>query len=478
MNSAVDQTNLKKQVGYSSVDEYVRSGMVVGLGTGSTAYFAVERLGQKLQAGDLVDIIAIPTSTATAIQAESLGIPLTTLATHPVVDVAIDGADEVDPDFNLVKGRGGALLREKMVEANAKKFICIVDDSKFVTGLGAAGAMPIEVVQFCWEATLEKLKALPSLSGARAQRREKEPGEPYITDNSNFIIDLFFETPISDCKQAALEISGVVGVVEHGLFLGMASVVITAGEQGVRTLVKKVPQSELKKQVGYAAIDNYVTSNMVVGLGTGSTAYFAVERLGQKLASGELTGIVAIPTSVATQDQALGLQIPLVSLETHPVLDVAIDGADEVDPNFNLVKGRGGALLREKMVEASAKKFVCIVDDSKFVEGLGTNGAMPVEVVQFCWKATMEKILKLPSLQVKGFRAERRENTDGSPFITDNANFIIHLFFEEPIPDLEAASEELIHVVGVVEHGLFLGMATTVISADDQGIRTLSKETL
>uniref|UniRef100_A0A7S3A353 ribose-5-phosphate isomerase n=1 Tax=Rhodosorus marinus TaxID=101924 RepID=A0A7S3A353_9RHOD len=108
---------------------------------------------------------------------------------------------------------------------------------------------------------------------------------------------------------------------------------------------------ELKKVVGYKSVDDYVTSGMVVGLGTGSTAYFAVERLGEKLKSGELKDIVAIPTSIRTKEQAEGLDIPLVTLDTHPVLDVAIDGADEYDDDLNLVKGRGGALLREKMVE-------------------------------------------------------------------------------------------------------------------------------
>lgn len=123
--AAMSQDELKKQVGYKAVDDYVKSGMVVGLGTGSTAYFAVERVGALLKSGELKDILAIPTSVRTKEQAESLGIPLVTLDTHSKLDVAIDGADEVDPDFNLVKGGGGALLREKMVEICADKFIVI-----------------------------------------------------------------------------------------------------------------------------------------------------------------------------------------------------------------------------------------------------------------------------------------------------------------------------------------------------------------
>ena len=124
---------------------------------------------------------------------------------------------------------------------------------------------------------------------------------------------------------------------------------------------------------------------MVVGLGTGSTAAFAVERLGQLLKEGKLTNIVGVPTSVRTFEQAKALGIPLATLDTQPKLDVAIDGADEVDPNLDVVKGRGGALLREKMVEMASAKFVCIVDDSKLVKGLGGSKlAMPVEIVQFC----------------------------------------------------------------------------------------------
>lgn len=127
----------------------------------------------------------------------------------------------------------------------------------------------------------------------------------------------------------------------------------------------KLSQDELKKMVGYKAVDDYVKSGMVVGLGTGSTAYFAVERLGQLLKSGELTNIVAIPTSVRTKEQAESLNIPLVTLDTHSKLDVAIDGADEVDPDLNLVKGGGGALLREKMVEVCAEKFIVIGEYKK-----------------------------------------------------------------------------------------------------------------
>lgn len=236
--ASVDE--LKQATGYKAVDDYVTSGMVVGLGTGSTAYFAVERLGQKLASGELKDIVAIPTSIRTKEQAESLSIPLVTLDTHPVLDVAIDGADEVDPQLNLVKGRGGALLREKMVEVQAKKFIVIVDESKLVKGLGVSGAMPIEVTPFCWEFNLKRLKELDSVKGCGAKLR-MDGDRPYVTDNGGYIVDLFFDQPIQDPRRAAREFSSLVGVVEHGLFLGMSTAVLVAGKDGVEVLTPMSP---------------------------------------------------------------------------------------------------------------------------------------------------------------------------------------------------------------------------------------------
>eukprot|EP00386_Alphamonas_edax_P015904 GDKI01048603.1.p1 GENE.GDKI01048603.1~~GDKI01048603.1.p1 ORF type:complete len:305 (-),score=87.39 GDKI01048603.1:322-1236(-) len=230
-------------------------------------------------------------------------------------------------------------------------------------------------------------------------------------------------------------------------------------------------QDELKKLVGYKAVDDYVKSGMLVGLGTGSTVYFAVERLGQKLKSGELSNIAGIPTSERTREQAEKLGIPLVTLDERSDIDVAIDGADEVDGYLNLVKGRGGALLREKLVEECAKQFVCIVDQSKIQkQGLGTDGAMPVEVNKFCAKFVMEKIKQLPSIKhVSGLRAQLRTNQDGSLYVTDNGNYIVELFFSAPIPDVRQAARELNSVTGVVDHGLFLGMCNVCLVGNADG---------
>jgi len=239
--SMVSQDELKKQVGYKSIDDYVTSGMVVGLGTGSTAAFAVERLGQKLASGELKDIVAVPTSIRTKEQAEELGIPLITLDTNSELDVAIDGADEVDPDLNLVKGGGGALLREKMVEVCAKKFIVIVDETKLCDGLGPGFPLPVEITPFCHEHTLRKVAALPSVAGCEAKLRmgsaatgsAPDGDEIAVTDNGNYIVDLFFKEPIKDAVKAAEELKGTVGVVDHGLFCGLTTAVIIAGSDGI-----------------------------------------------------------------------------------------------------------------------------------------------------------------------------------------------------------------------------------------------------
>lgn len=235
---ALSQNELKQQAAWKAV-EYVQSGMVLGLGTGSTAAFAVDRIGDLLDSGKLKDIIGVPTSEATFKQAQGRNIPLATLSEQPKIDLAIDGADEVDPFLNVVKGRGGALLREKMVEMAAAKFVCIVDDTKLVKGLGGSGdAMPVEIVQFCWEYNLKRLQDLPEVAGCTAKLRETKDGSPYVTDNSNYIVDLYFKEPIQDAKAAASAIAALEGVVDHGLFLNMVDVCVIAASGGVEVREK------------------------------------------------------------------------------------------------------------------------------------------------------------------------------------------------------------------------------------------------
>jgi ribose 5-phosphate isomerase A len=217
--------------------------MLVGLGTGSTAYFAVERVGQKLKSGELKDVRCIPTSVRTKEQAEKLKIPLITLNDLPKgkkLDVAIDGADAVDPDMCLIKGGGGALLREKMVEIMSKKFICIVDETKLQPGLGPSFPLPVEITPFCHEHTLRVVEGLPELAGCKAVLRtgdcsnnKSAPGEkPAVTDNGNYVVDLQFTKPIANVTAAAEALKKVVGVVDHGIFQGMTYQTIIAYKDG------------------------------------------------------------------------------------------------------------------------------------------------------------------------------------------------------------------------------------------------------
>jgi ribose 5-phosphate isomerase A len=226
-NRDMGQDELKRLAAERAV-ELVEDGMVLGLGTGSTAKFAIDRIGQRLRDGSLKDVVGVPTSQQTAAQAQSLAIPLTTLDDHPVVDLAIDGADEVDPNLDLIKGRGGALLREKMVETAARRLVIIADESKLVDALGARGPVPVEVVQFCWQYNALCIKDL----GCRTVLRERS-GAPFVTDNSNYILDCHFGGPLADPHGVAQAIRALPGVIEHGLFLDMADTVIVAGQDGV-----------------------------------------------------------------------------------------------------------------------------------------------------------------------------------------------------------------------------------------------------
>ncbi len=206
--------------------KYVRSDMNIGLGTGSTARWAVILLGEKLARGELRNVSAVPTSSQTERLMREQGVPLIELAADGL-DLAIDGADEVDPQLNLIKGRGGALLREKIVEAAAGKFIVIADDSKKVNFLGQKHPLPIEIAKFGWRRTLSAISRL-ALS---AELREGERG-PLLSDNGNYIVDAAFGA-IEQPKELEKKLLLLPGVLEVGLFLGMADLAIIAGMNGV-----------------------------------------------------------------------------------------------------------------------------------------------------------------------------------------------------------------------------------------------------
>ncbi len=219
----------KKQAGEYAAD-LVQSGMIVGLGSGSTAIFATRRIARRIHSGELADIVGAPTSLATESAAINLGIPLTTFARHRRVDITIDGADEVDPAFNLIKGGGGAHLREKIVAQATERLVIVVDASKLVDQLGATWAIPIEVVPFGWEAQAAYLESI----GAKPELR-MAGDDPFRTDQGNLILDADFGR-IADPAGLARRLESRAGIVEHGLFIGMARDVVVAGVGGVRHL--------------------------------------------------------------------------------------------------------------------------------------------------------------------------------------------------------------------------------------------------
>lgn len=218
---------LKKLAGIKAA-EFVEDGMVVGLGTGSTAYYFVEEIGRRIKEEGL-QITAVTTSSVTSKQAEGLGIPLKSIDEVDQVDVTVDGADEVDPQFNGIKGGGGALLMEKVVATPSKDYIWVVDESKLVQKLGAF-KLPVEVVQYGAKQVFRRFVE----AGYKPSFREKN-GQRFITDMQNFIIDLdlgVIENPV----EFGRELDHIVGVVEHGLFTQMVNRVIVAGQGGVNIL--------------------------------------------------------------------------------------------------------------------------------------------------------------------------------------------------------------------------------------------------
>src|SRR3954447_5650143 len=216
------RTELKKQAGYFAAS-LVESGMVVGLGTGSTAIHAVRKIGERLRSGDLKEITGIATSLRTDAEARQLGIPLMEDALPLPVDITIDGADEVDPHWNVIKGGGGALLREKIVAQASARFVIVVDEEKLSNRLGTLFDVPIEVLRFGWESQRRFLAAL----GAAVKVRKDTSGQDYKTDSGNLILDCQFG-PIADPGKLAIALNERAGIVEHGMFIGIATDLVIA----------------------------------------------------------------------------------------------------------------------------------------------------------------------------------------------------------------------------------------------------------
>jgi ribose 5-phosphate isomerase A len=217
--------------------EFVRPGMRLGLGSGSTAKHFVELLAERVRTG--LDVIAVPTSEATRSDAERLGVPLTSLDETPQLDLTVDGADEIAPDLSLIMGGGGALLHEKIVASASARMIVIADESKWVSALGRF-PLPVEVVPFGLGATrraIEAAAAAVGCAGPALLRRAKD-GHAFVTDSRHWILDAAFER-IADPKSLAERLDAIAGVVEHGLFIGLAHAAVLAGSSGVRVVERR-----------------------------------------------------------------------------------------------------------------------------------------------------------------------------------------------------------------------------------------------
>ena len=222
--------NAKQKAGEKAA-EFVKDGMTVGLGTGSTAYWTINKLGEMVKEG--LRIRGIPTSLRSEEQARELGIPLVTFADVEELDIAIDGADEINPSLDLTKGGGGALLREKLVAAAARRFIVVADASKKVEALGAF-PLPVEVVTFAWETTARRVAA----QGCEPKLRRAAGGEPYVTDNGNYILDCNCGK-ISDPPALHQALKLLPGVVETGLFINFADLCVIASEDDVEIIERR-----------------------------------------------------------------------------------------------------------------------------------------------------------------------------------------------------------------------------------------------
>jgi ribose 5-phosphate isomerase A len=229
----LDRDQLKRAAALRAIDE-VADGMVVGLGTGSTAAFVVEGLAARVAAG--LRVVGIPTSERTAAQARRLGIEIATFAEYQRLDLTIDGADEVElGSLDLIKGLGGALLREKIVAAASARLVIVVDQEKLVDRLGEHTPVPVEVTQFGWQVTAASLTKL----GCIPERRYMVGEQPYVTDGGNFILDCRFG-PIADPAELERQVAMTVGVAESGLFVARSSVVVVATTSGVEVLTPRV----------------------------------------------------------------------------------------------------------------------------------------------------------------------------------------------------------------------------------------------
>jgi len=251
--------------------------------------------------------------------------------------------------------------------------------------------------------------------------------------------------------------------------------VAPVGNRAGRGLVFGAPatrETQTSDDLKRAAAERAVTlieSGTVIGLGSGSTVRHLLEAIGRRLADGTLRDLTAVPTSDDTERRCRALGIPLTTLDEHPCLKLAIDGADEVGPRLDLIKGLGAALLREKLVALAARRFIVIADASKRVRRLGTRAPVPVEVVPFGWST------HLPFFRRLGAEPVLRLGADGAPLVTDGGHYLVDCRFARGIPDPRALARALAKRSGIVEDGLFLGIANAAVIAGERGVTVLRR---
>ena len=226
------------------------------------------------------------------------------------------------------------------------------------------------------------------------------------------------------------------------------------------------PNMNAKQRAAAEAL-KYVRSDMVLGLGSGSTSECFITALGEAFQAGRLGNLRCVPTSRQVETLARKYSLPIINLEDCGVVDLAVDGADEIDSRLNLIKGLGGALIREKIIEQNSRRFICIADSSKLVQKLGTKGPLPVEVIPFAHQAHEAFFHSL------GGTPRLRTKEDGSPFVSDNGNYIYHLTFSEGITSSPDLDRKLHNRAGIVGTGLFISMAEMAIIATDSDVRIL-----
>ncbi|KAF5270115.1 hypothetical protein FQA39_LY08527 [Lamprigera yunnana] len=488
----------KKEAAYKAIDENVHDGYVIGIGSGSTVVYAIERLVERIK-NEKLDIVCIPTS----FQARQLivdnQLKLGEFAAYPQPDLCIDSADDVDSKLTLVKGSNGCMLQEKIMANCAKVFIIIADYTQESELLGDRYmGIPIEVVPFGYTHTKKEIER--RFKGEARLRMSVAKAGPVVTDNGNFILDWENLSQLSDWEDINTQLCSLPGVVETGLFVKMAKIVyfgqadysvvtkttgkvkmffsawyktnaiLTLTSNSVKYLCKNFMIMNAvesgKKAAAYKAVDDNVKDKYVIGIGSGSTIIYAVERLAERVKNEDLN-VVCIPTSFQSTQLIIDHQLKLGELNVYPELDVCIDGADEIDSKLNLIKGGGGCLLQEKIVANCAKVLAIVADYGKRSEFLGDNykKGIPIEIVPFGYVPIKNEIER----RFKGNAVLRMAIAKAGPVITDNGNFILDWKNHSQLYDLETINTLLCNIPGVVETGLFIKMTKVVYFGHGDG---------